>query len=120
MLTALPPDRVKRGVRLWAVSEAAAGSIGSVVGGLRVVLSWRWIFIVNLPIGLTAIAIMWKLIPNVRCDRSTKMPDTFGSVMAILTIGAVSFGLLNGLTGDGARRGSSPDGSLPSAQPSRS
>ncbi len=47
-------------------------------------------------IGLTAIAITWKLIPNVRCDRSTKMPDTFGSVMAILTIGAVSFGLLNG------------------------
>ncbi len=83
-------------MRLRAVSEAAAGSIGPVVGGLLTTLSWRWSFIVNLPIGLTAIAITWKLIPNVRCDRSTKMPDTFGSVMAILTIGAVSFGLLNG------------------------
>ena len=96
VLTALPPDRVKRGVRLWAVSGAAAGSIGPVVGGLLTALSWRWIFIINLPIGLTAIAITWKLIPNVRYDRTTKMPDPFGSVMAILTIGAISFGLLNG------------------------
>jgi MFS family permease len=40
VLTALPPDRVKRGVRLWAVSGAAAGSIGPVVGGLLTSLSW--------------------------------------------------------------------------------
>ena len=33
VLTTLPPDRVKRGVRVWAVSGAAAGSIGPVIGG---------------------------------------------------------------------------------------
>ena len=38
------------------------------------------------------------MIPNVRHDRSTKMPDPIGSLMAILTIGAISFGLLNGHT----------------------
>ena len=38
------------------------------------------------------------MIPNVRHDLSTKMPDPIGSVMAILTIGAISFGLLNGHT----------------------
>ena len=98
VLTALPPARVKRGVRLWAVSGAAAGAIGPVVGGLLTALSWRWIFVINLPIGLTAIAITWKLIPNVRYDRSTRMPDPIGSLMAILTIGAISFALLNGHT----------------------
>ena len=49
LLTTLPPDRVKRGVRVWAVSGAAAGSIGPVIGGLLTALSWRWIFLINLP-----------------------------------------------------------------------
>jgi EmrB/QacA subfamily drug resistance transporter len=96
VLTTMPPERVKRSVRLWAVSGAAAGAIGPVVGGLLTSLSWRWIFLINLPIGITAIAITWKMIPNVRHDLSTKMPDPVGSVLAILTIGAISFGLLNG------------------------
>jgi MFS family permease len=34
VLTTMPPARVKRSVRLWAVSGAAAGAVGPVVGGL--------------------------------------------------------------------------------------
>ena len=98
VLTTMPPARVKRSVRVWAVSGAAAGAIGPVVGGLLTSLSWRWIFLINLPIGITAIAVTWKMIPNVRHDVSTKMPDPIGSLMVILTIGAISFGLLNGHT----------------------
>jgi EmrB/QacA subfamily drug resistance transporter len=98
VLTTMPPARVKRSVRLWAVSGAAAGAIGPVVGGLLTSLSWRWIFLINLPIGITAIAVTWKMIPNVRHDLSTRMPDPIGSLMAILTIGAISFSLLNGHT----------------------
>jgi EmrB/QacA subfamily drug resistance transporter len=98
VLTTMPPARVKPSVRLWAVSGAAAGAIGPVVGGLLTSLSWRWIFLINLPIGITAIAVTWRMIPNVRHDLSTKMPDPIGSLMAILTIGAISFGLLNGQT----------------------
>ena len=98
VLTTMPPARVKRSVRLWAVSGAAAGAIGPVVGGVLTALSWRWIFLINLPIGIAVIAVTWKMIPNVRHDRSTKMPDPIGSLMAILTIGAISFGLLNAHT----------------------
>ena len=104
VLTTMPPARVKRSVRLWAVSGAAAGAIGPVVGGLLTALSWRWIFLINLPIGIAAIAITWKMIPNVRHDLSTKMPDPIGSVMAILTIGALSVGLLNGQAWGWGRR----------------
>ena len=98
VLTTMPPERVKRSVRIWAVSAAAAGAIGPVVGGLLTSLSWRWIFLINLPIGIAAFAVAWKMIPNVRHDRSTKMPDPIGTVMVILTIGAISLGLLNGHT----------------------
>ena len=59
---------------------------------------------INLPIGIAVFAVSWKMIPFVRHDFSTKKPDLIGSVMVILTIGAISFGLLNGHTwgwGDG-------------------
>ena len=98
VLTTMPPARVNSSVRLWAVSGAAAGAIGPVLGGLLTSLSWRWIFLINLPIGIAAIALTWKVIPFVRHDFSTKMPDLIGSLMVILTIGAISFGLLNGHT----------------------
>lgn len=39
VLTTLPPERVKRGVRIWAVSAAAAGAVGPVVGGLLTSIS---------------------------------------------------------------------------------
>jgi EmrB/QacA subfamily drug resistance transporter len=96
VLTTIPPDRVKRGVRLWTVTGAAAGSLGPVVGGLLTSLSWRWIFAINLPIGIAAVLVTWKMIPNVRHDRSARIPDLFGSLMIVVTIGAVSLGLLNG------------------------
>jgi EmrB/QacA subfamily drug resistance transporter len=98
VLTTMPEERVERSVRLWAVSGAIAGAIGPVVGGLLTSLSWRWIFLINVPIGITAIVVTWKLIPFIRHDLSTKMPDPIGSLMAILTIGAISLGLLNGHT----------------------
>ena len=98
VLTTMPPERVRRSVRLWAVSGAAAGAIGPVIGGLLTSLSWRWIFLINLPIGIAVIVVSWKMIPFVRHDFSTKMPDLIGSVMVILTIGAISFGLLNAHT----------------------
>ncbi|MGO9900682.1 MAG: hypothetical protein ACLP0J_13550 [Solirubrobacteraceae bacterium] len=56
------------------------------------------VFLINLPIGIIAIALTWKVIPHVLHDFSTKMPDLIGSLMVILTIGAISFGLLNGQT----------------------
>ncbi len=74
----------------------AAGSIGPVVGGLLTALSWRWIFVINLPIGIVAVLVTWKMIPNVRHDRTTRMPDLLGSLMIVVTIGAISLGLLNG------------------------
>jgi EmrB/QacA subfamily drug resistance transporter len=96
VLTTMPPERVNRSVRLWAVSGAVGGAVGPVLGGLLTSLSWRWIFLINVPIGVTAIAVTWRLIPNVRHDRSTKIPDPIGSVAAIVAIGAISLALLNG------------------------
>jgi len=96
VLTALPTERVESGVRAWAVVAALAGAAGPVLGGLLTDLSWRWIFVINIPIGLAAIVGALKLLRNVNYDRSTRIPDLFGSTMLVIAIGAVSLGLVKG------------------------
>lgn len=58
--------------------------IGPVLGGYFVeMISWHWIFLINLPIGLIGMIIAWKFMPNIKGER---MPfDFFGFVFVIIT-----------------------------------
>ena len=57
-------------------------------------LSWHWIFYVNIPIGIVALAVISRLLPTVKNERATRNFDIVGG--AIFTV-AISF-LLVGLT----------------------
>ena len=60
LLASYPPERRSGAVRAWTAIGGLAAALGPVLGGLLVTLSWRWIFIVNVPIGLIALAIGWR------------------------------------------------------------
>src|SRR6185437_7793584 len=96
VLTALPGDRMANGVRLWAVSAALAGAAGPVVGGLLTEVSWRWIFVINIPLGLVAAAVALTLIARDTRDSSTRIPDLLGSFLLVIGVGAASLGLVKG------------------------
>src|SRR3954451_18452231 len=51
LLASTPADRRARAVRIWAASGGLAAAAGPVVGGLLVNASWRWVFLVNIPVG---------------------------------------------------------------------
>ena len=72
------------------------GAFGPVLGGLLTSLSWRLIFVINIPIGLFAIGASMKLLDNVNYDRRTRIPDLFGSSTLIIAIGALSLGMVKG------------------------
>lgn len=93
---ALPSDRVLRGVRIWTVSSAISGAIGPVLGGLLTAASWRWIFVVNLPIGIATVIAAARWVPNIKHNQETHIPDMIGSLLLIVGLGAVSLGLLKG------------------------
>ena len=65
LLASFPPDRRGGAVRTWAAIGGFAAALGPLVGGLLVTASWRWIFLVNVPIGLIAMAIGWWKLPEV-------------------------------------------------------
>ena len=69
MVVRLFPEPTERAKALGTFSfvQAAGGSIGSVAGGvLTQALSWHWIFLINLPIGVVAGAVALRVLENDR------------------------------------------------------
>ncbi|MGI5164640.1 MFS transporter [Spirillospora sp. CA-253888] len=73
---AVPPGRRGAAVGVWGAATGAAVALGPLVGGLVVAgMSWPWIFWVNVPIGLAALVLAPRLLPESRgADRAADVP----------------------------------------------
>jgi DHA2 family methylenomycin A resistance protein-like MFS transporter len=82
-----------RAIALWSLGAAVASAAGPVVGGVLTLLSWRAIFFINLPIGAATLALLAGVLPSPR--RATPF-DWFGQATAVLGIGGLTYGLIEG------------------------
>jgi EmrB/QacA subfamily drug resistance transporter len=73
-------------VGIWAGVAAVAASSGPPVGGLLVGLSWRWIFLINLPIGVATLLVGRRVLPEVRAPRRAVLPDPVSGVSLLVAI----------------------------------
>lgn len=96
LLTAMPPARVPASIRLWAISGSLGAVAGPALGGLLVELSWRWIFIVNVPVGLAALVAAAVLAPHSRHGDETRVPDLLGGALLAIGIGSLTLALVQG------------------------
>jgi EmrB/QacA subfamily drug resistance transporter len=80
-------------VRIWTAVGGAAAALGPVVGGLLVAASWRWAFLVNVPIGVAALIIGWRRLPRVP-GHEVPHPDALGAALGTGGIGALTLGLV--------------------------
>lgn len=98
MLTSLYPEPRERAKALGAFSfvTAAGSSMGLILGGLITqTLDWRWVFWVNLPIGIAATALAWRLfIEPTRTTRSWREVDVAGAVLATGGLAGVVFAVI--------------------------
>ncbi|MFI6998036.1 MFS transporter [Nocardia sp. NPDC050175] len=81
---------------VWGAVSGAAAGIGVVLGGvLTEALSWRWIFFVNLPIAVLAIALTASVFPASvrRADRAVDVPGMLAFATAAT---AVTYGVIRG------------------------
>ncbi|GAA4357169.1 MFS transporter [Angustibacter luteus] len=88
-------DRV-RATRAWAAVGGIAAATGPVLGGLLVEASWRWVFLVNLPIGVLGVVAGRRVLPHPQAHPRTALPDPVAAVLAVLGIGSLVAGLLQG------------------------
>ncbi len=93
LLAAYPPERRSYAVGVWASIGAAAAALGPPVGGLLVQVSWQWVFLVNVPVGVIAFVIGVRVLPG--SDRArVGMPDLLGAAGIVVGVGALAFALV--------------------------
>jgi EmrB/QacA subfamily drug resistance transporter len=95
ILATSPAERRHGAVRTWTAVGGLAAAAGPVVGGLLVAASWRWVFLVNVPIGLAALAIGWRRLPDVPGHPVPK-PDELGAALVTGGVAALVLGLVKG------------------------
>jgi EmrB/QacA subfamily drug resistance transporter len=96
LLASTPKDRKVRAVRIWSALGALAAAFGPVVGGLLVQASWRWVFIVNLPVGVATLIVARRVVPDSRDLTVQRTPDLLGAAFMALGIGALALALVKG------------------------
>jgi EmrB/QacA subfamily drug resistance transporter len=93
LLATFPPDKRGGAVRTWTAIGGFAAALGPVVGGLLLILSWRWIFLVNVPIGLAALLIGWRWLPEVD-GHDIPRPDAWGAALVTGGVALLTFGIV--------------------------
>ena len=89
-----PPRERGTAIGIWAGTAALALAIGPLVGGLLTEhLSWHWIFFVNVPVGVIAIAASFLLITESRDDTHESL-DLPGLGTSALGLFALTYGLI--------------------------
>jgi EmrB/QacA subfamily drug resistance transporter len=94
LLAAVPAAGRPRAIGTWAALGALGAALGPVIGGALVEVSWRWVFWINLPVGLAAILLAFRVVPESRDERSTGRPDLAGAVLLAATVGLIAYALV--------------------------
>jgi EmrB/QacA subfamily drug resistance transporter len=95
VLATTAPERRQSAVRAWTAVGGLAAALGPVIGGLLVTASWRWVFYVNVPIGLAAGVVGWWRLPRVS-GQPVPRPDSVGAVLVTVGTAALTLGLVQG------------------------
>lgn len=90
-----PPERRGAAMGLWGSAAGAAILVGPLAGGILVDnFGWEWIFFVNVPVGVVALALAWRLVPKLPTHRHRW--DVPGILLSGAGLFCIVFGLQEG------------------------
>ncbi len=79
----------------WAAVSAVAAAAGPPIGGLLVQADWRWVFLVNVPVGIGAFVVGAKVLREAR-EPATTPPDGIGAALLAAGVAALVVGIVEG------------------------
>ncbi|OBI17706.1 MFS transporter [Mycobacterium sp. E2327] len=94
LMASVEPHRRTNAARGWAAVGGLAAVCGPVLGGVLVTFSWRWVFLVNLPVGLAAWLLGRRVLPFEPARRDERLPDLVGSALLIVAVAALTGALV--------------------------
>ena len=95
VLAAYPREKLPQVVAIWGAMGAFSAALGPSVGGVIVNgLGWRWIFFMNLPIGVVTLILGTKYLRESR-NADVQIPSLTGVALVAVAAGAISFAIVN-------------------------
>ncbi|HEX4279408.1 MAG TPA: DHA2 family efflux MFS transporter permease subunit [Solirubrobacteraceae bacterium] len=79
----------------WTAWGTIAGALGPLVAGVILnVASWRWIFVINLPLVAACLWLILKAVPAASPAKTRRRVDVVGAVLCVLGLGGAVFALI--------------------------
>ncbi len=93
LLPEFSPAERPMAIGIWSAVGGVAAAAGPPIGGLLVHLSWRLVFLVNVPIGAIALVYAMRLLRESRAEGEAR-PDLLGGLLLMIAIGLLALGLV--------------------------
>lgn len=88
-------SRRGRAIGAWSGASAITVALGPVIGALIVQnASWRWLFLINIPIGIITLIVLFMHVPESQDEHASGKLDWRGAVLATIGLGGITFGLI--------------------------
>ena len=88
------PKERAQAVGVWAAVVGVSMALGPVIGGVLVgSVGWRSIFWINLPVGLAAIVLTLRFIPESRAPKARRV-DGVGQALVIVLLASLTYGII--------------------------
>ena len=94
LLAAVPPAARPKALGTWSALGALGAALGPVIGGSLVQVNWRWVFWINVPVGLAAVVLAVRTVPESRDPSASGRPDVLGAGFLAAAVGLVAFALV--------------------------
>jgi EmrB/QacA subfamily drug resistance transporter len=96
-----PVDRAKA-IGLWSSLAGIAGLIGPFLGGLLVdTVSWRLVFLINVPIAVLVVLVARRHVPESRDEGHHGRFDVLGAALGVIALGGITYALIAAEGGPG-------------------
>ena len=96
ILPAFPAEKRAVAVGIWSAVGGVAAALGPPIGGVLVEADWRWIFIVNVPVGIAAIVAGRAFLPEIRESVRAPRPDGVGALLLAASIALLTAAIVEG------------------------
>ncbi len=91
-----PPGQRGTVMGLNAILVASSFALGPIIGGwLTTHLSWHWVFYINIPVGITSIALAFMLLPPLKPKERVPI-DLAGTILLAIGLGSLTLGIIKG------------------------
>jgi len=88
-------QRRGRAIGTWSGFTSITAAIGPVLGGWLIEHgSWRWVFFINVPLGLTVLILALRKVPESRAGNNGSRPDWLSGTLAALGFGGIVYALI--------------------------